>query len=143
MFFLGHAPFVIQYWKNTEIKTYLLITLRDKEKITDDPAVVRIIDYCKKLGVSNYTVILKILLLQATIEYLHNQTIPAGQFAQTPRTFAASTKFGRSLPDSAVFLTSDLDFFPGNIPKHVPDVKKKAKCCFMTMIVVDQLIGRK
>ncbi|CAD5214833.1 unnamed protein product [Bursaphelenchus xylophilus] len=109
MYYLLHVPVVTMYWRNLGVKTLLLITLKEGEEVDDDNRGLHtLLEF-----VEGY--------MGVKVIYLRNQTIPAGQFAQTVRSFAAGTEFAHTLdPDKTVFVTSDVDFFPSNLTLHIP-----------------------
>lgn len=57
VYYLAHAPFVIQYWKNLGVGTLLLVTLTEKESPEEDLAVFKILDYSRKLGVGSIYIV--------------------------------------------------------------------------------------
>ncbi|CAD5216320.1 unnamed protein product [Bursaphelenchus okinawaensis] len=110
LYYLVHVPFAIQAWKNLGVKTVLMLTLEPNE--TTNLAVDKVLDFSRTLG--------------AHIVTIRNQSIAAGQLAQTSRSFAAGTEFAHTLdPEKTIFLTTDVDFFPSTVHHHIPSPSKE------------------
>ncbi|CAD5233212.1 unnamed protein product [Bursaphelenchus xylophilus] len=115
LYYLIHIPLVVQHWKNLGADSLLFITLKQDEEI--DSAAQLVIDFAEYLG--------------AHVTKYYNNTISAGQFAQTLRTFAAGDAFAHKLnPDNTIFITTDVDFFPSNLTHHIPKLDKGKEIMF-------------
>ncbi|CAD5214843.1 unnamed protein product [Bursaphelenchus xylophilus] len=117
LYYFVHMPIIVQYWKNFGIKTYLMITLKEGERIEDDKAAKKVVEFVEGQG--------------AAVAYFQSKKIKSGQFAQTLRCFAAGTEFAHTLdPNNTIFITSDVDFFPSKTEFHVPNLTKGEEILF-------------